>query len=121
MVVSSPGAVQRAHLVSSPRRVKVHVSMMAQKNRNKKCQKRVQTFFSKKFFFDPKFSKNLYSWSFLVKNSINLVSLQSSIGVGMRSMQGRTLGVARCGGRHTIVIYGVAKIAFCHTIKSKIF
>ena len=42
--------------------------------------------FSKKFFFDPKFSKNLYFWPFLVKNSINLVSLQSSIGVGMRAI-----------------------------------
>ena len=69
-----------------PRWVKVHMSMMAQKNRNKKCQKRVQKFFSKKNFFDPKFSKNLYFWPFLVKNSINLVSLQSSIGVGMRAI-----------------------------------
>ena len=38
---------------------------------------------STKKFFDPKFSKNLYFWPFLVKKSINLVSLQSSIDVGM--------------------------------------
>ena len=60
--------------------------MMAQKNRNKKFQKKVQKRFSKKNFFDPKISKNLYFWPFLVKNSITLVSLQSSIGVGMRAI-----------------------------------
>ena len=79
-------AKKSTQLASTPRWVKVHMSMMAQKNRNKKCQKRVQKFFSKKIFFDPKFSKNLYFWPFLVKNSINLVSLQCSIGVGMHVM-----------------------------------
>ena len=41
-------------------------------------------FFENKNFSNPKFSKNLYFLPFLVKNSINLVSLQSSIGVGVR-------------------------------------
>ena len=40
---------QRAHLVSTPRWVKVHMSVKAQKKRNKKCQKSVQKFFQKKF------------------------------------------------------------------------
>ena len=63
------------------------MSVMAQKNRNKKCQVRMQKFFSKKnFFFGPKFSKNLYFWRLLVKSSTNLVSLQSSIAVWMRAI-----------------------------------
>ena len=36
-----------------------------------------------KFFFDPKFSKNLYFWLFLARNSINLVSLKRSKDIGM--------------------------------------
>ena len=75
-----------AHLVSTPRWVKVHMSVMAQKNRNKKCQKRIHKIFSENIFSDPKFSKNLYVRSVLVKNSINIVSLQSSIELGMRAI-----------------------------------
>ena len=77
---------QRAHLVSTPRWVKVHMSMMAQKNRNKKCQKRVQKFFSKKIFFDPKISKNLYFWPFLSKKFIELASTPRGLKVHVSMM-----------------------------------
>ena len=52
-------ALQRAHLVCTPWLFKVHMSMMAQKNRNIKLQKRIQNFFRKNFL-GPKFSKTLY-------------------------------------------------------------
>ena len=77
---------QFAHLVSTPRWVKVHMSMIVQKNRNKKFQTRVKKFFRKKIFLGPKFSKNLYFWPLFDKNLINLVSMQRSIGVGMRTI-----------------------------------
>ena len=69
--------------MSTPAWVKIHVSVMAQKNGNENCQKEGANFFSENFFFDPKFSKNLYFSLFLVKNSVNLVSLKGSIDVGM--------------------------------------
>ena len=71
--------------MSTPRRLKVHINIMAQKNRNKKFQKRIQKFFSKKFFWTQNLRKT-YFWPISVKNFINLVSLQSSTGVGMRAI-----------------------------------
>ena len=71
-----------AHMVSTSRWVNVHRSMMAQNNRSKKCQKRVKIFFQKNLFQPKIFEKPL----FLVKNSINTVSQQSSIDVGMRAI-----------------------------------
>ena len=44
-------------LARETRRLVVHMSMMAQKNRNKKFLKGVQKFFSKKYFSTPKFRK----------------------------------------------------------------
>ena len=61
-------------------------SMMAQKNRNKKLQKRVQKFFSKKIFFDPKISKNLYFWPFLSKKFIELASTPRGLKVHVSMM-----------------------------------
>ena len=42
--------------------------------------------FWQKKIFPKKFSEKFYFWPFLVKNSINLVSLQSSIDVGMHTI-----------------------------------
>ena len=53
--------VQRARLVSPPKWVKVHVCMMAQKNRNKKDLKGGTKNFFDKIFFRPKiFEKPLF-------------------------------------------------------------
>ena len=48
-----------------------------------------------KFFFDPKFSENLNFCHFGSKNSINLVSLQRSIDVGMRAIDFFTQKMAK--------------------------
>ena len=45
----------------------------------------VKNFF-KKIILHPKFSENLDFWLFLVKNSINPVSLQNSINLGMHAI-----------------------------------
>ena len=60
---------QRAHLVSTPRWIKVHMSMIAQKNRNESSKRVIQKFFWKKIFFRPKiFKKPLFLAIFGRKN-----------------------------------------------------